>query len=242
VLENSARDPLEGEWKLKGKVADASDKWAIDASVFQHKQQWYMVWSGWEGDVNRQQDIYIARLKNPWTIDGKRHRISSPVFDWERHGDLNDANNPPHVAVNEGPQFLRKGKNIFIVFSASGCWTDHYSLGLLSADADSDLLDSLSWKKHPEPIFKTSEQNGVYAPGHNSFFVSPDGKEDWILYHANPAPNKGCGRNRSPRTQRFTWTADGLPYFGEPVKEGELLLLPAETKSKKKKRPKGQVL
>jgi GH43 family beta-xylosidase len=37
-------------------------------------------------------------------------------------------------------------------------------------------------------VFQTSEENGVYAPGHNSFFTSPDGKEDWILYHANTKP------------------------------------------------------
>lgn len=235
VLENEARDPLEGEWKMKGKIGDATDKWAIDASVFQHRKQWYMIWSGWEGDTNGQQDIYIARLKNPWTIEDKRVRISSPVFDWERHGDLNDAVNPPHVAVNEGPQFLRKWDKVFIVYSASGCWTDHYSLGLLTAGANSDLLDSLSWTKHPEPVFQTSKENGVYSPGHNSFFVSPDGREDWILYHANSAPGQGCGRNRSPRAQRFTWSREGLPQFGVPVKEGEPLVLPSDKKNSRQK-------
>jgi GH43 family beta-xylosidase len=231
VLENDAKDPLEGEWALKGKVADSSDKWAIDASVFEHNKQLFMVWSGWEGDTNGQQDIYIARMKNPWTIDGKRVRISSPVHDWERHGTLNDANNPPHVAVNEGPQFLKHGNKVFLVYSASGCWTDYYALGLLSADAGSNLMDSLSWTKHPEPVFQTSIDNGVYAPGHNSFFKSADGKEDWILYHANSKPGQGCGRNRSPRAQRFSWTSNGLPHFGVPVKEGERLLLPSAKKS-----------
>jgi GH43 family beta-xylosidase len=189
-----------------------------------------MVWSGWEGDSNGQQDIYIARLKNPWMIDGKRVRIASPMFDWERHGDLNDPANPPHVAVNEGPQFLGRGNKVFLVYSASGCWTDHYALGLLSADATSDLMDSTSWTKHPEPVFQTSEENGVYAPGHNSFFTSPDGKEDWILYHANSKPGQGCGRNRSPRAQRFTWTSDGWPRFGLPVKEGQRLVVPSDKK------------
>ena len=235
VLENASKDPLQGEWTLKGKIADSTDKWAIDASVFEHRRQWYIVWSGWEGDVNRQQDLYIAKLKNPWTIDGGRVRISSPVFDWERHGNLKDANNPPHVAVNEGPQFLRKGNKVFIVYSASGCWTDQYSLGLLSAGVESDLLDSLSWTKHAEPVFQTSVENGVYAPGHNSFFVSPDGTEDWILYHANSAPGQGCGRARSPRAQRFTWSREGVPQFGLAVKAGEPQLLPSETNSKKRK-------
>lgn len=229
VLENPSKDPLEGEWTLKGKVADPSDKWAIDASVFQHKRQWYMVWSGWEGDANGQQDIYIAMLKNPWTIEGKRVRIASPTYAWERHGTLNDPNNPPHVAVNEGPQFLTHGNKVHLVFSASGCWTDNYALGVLSASANSDLLDSTSWTKHPEPIFQSSIENGVYAPGHNSFFRSPDGKEEWILYHANRAPGQGCGRQRSPRAQRFTWR-NGLPYFGEPKKLGEAIPVPSEKK------------
>jgi GH43 family beta-xylosidase len=236
VLENSSRDPLQGQWNLKGKVADASDKWAIDASVFQHKGRWYMIWSGWQGDTNGQQDIYIARLKNPWAIDGNRVRISSPILPWERHGELHDANNPPHVAVNEGPQALQHGKKVFIVYSASGCWTDHYALGLLSADAEKDLLDSASWHKTPEPVFKAAPENGVYAPGHNSFFKSPDGTEDWILYHANSAPGQGCGGKRSPRAQRFSWTSDGVPYFGAPVKTGTPLSVPSNKKPLKRKK------
>jgi GH43 family beta-xylosidase len=234
VLENWSKDPMSGTWTLKGKLADSSGKWAIDASVFQHKKSWYVVWSGWEGDTNGQQDIYIAKLKNPWTIEGRRVRLSSPQYGWERHGDLNDPNNPPHVAVNEGPQFLTHKNKVFLVYSASGCWTDNYSLGLLSAGENSNLLDSLSWTKNPEPVFSGSVENGVYAPGHNSFFKSPDGTEDWILYHANSAPAQGCGRNRSPRAQRFSWDSNGMPFFGQPVKEGQWIPVPAEGNKKKR--------
>lgn len=232
VLENPSADPMKGEWTFKGKIAAATDKWAIDGSVFSFRNKWYLVWSGWEGNTNGQQDIYIARLKNPWTVDGDRVRISSPVFDWERHGDLHDADNPPHVAVNEGPQALQHGKNLYLVYSASGCWTDHYSLGLLAFTGNDNLLDSASWKKSAKPVFATSAENKVYAPGHNSFFKSPDGREDWILYHANSAPAQGCGRARSPRAQPFAWDRNG-PVFGTPVKEGESLPVPS---GKQKKR------
>src|SRR3990170_4892724 len=212
VLENASADPMQPDWIFKGKVADATDKWAIDGDVFIHRKQLYMIWSGWEGDQNGQQNIYIAKMKNPWTIDGKRLQISSPVFEWEKFGDLHDADNPPHVNVNEGPQLLKNGSKLFIVYSASGCWTDYYALGLLSFTGKNNLLDSAKWKKKAQPVFKQSKENAVYAPGHNSFFKSPDGKEDWILYHANRAPNMGCGENRSPRTQRFTWNKDGTPF------------------------------
>ncbi len=75
-----------------------------------------MIWSGWEGDTNGQQDIYIAKMKNPWTIEGNRVKIAAPQFDWEKHGDLHDANNPPHVNVNEGPQALVHNDKLFIIF------------------------------------------------------------------------------------------------------------------------------
>src|SRR5688572_10453131 len=114
ALENESADPMKGTWVLKGKIADPSDKWAIDGSVFEHNKQLYMVWSGWEGDTNGRQDIYIAKLKNPWTIEGNRVKISHPEHEWERHGDLNDPTNPPHVDVNEGPQILAHRDKLFI--------------------------------------------------------------------------------------------------------------------------------
>src|SRR5690348_7985150 len=46
VLENAASDPLQGEWGMKGKVSDASDKWAIDATVLENGGRMYLAWSG----------------------------------------------------------------------------------------------------------------------------------------------------------------------------------------------------
>ncbi len=229
VLENKSDDPLQGSWEFKGKVAARPDRWAIDGNVFKYKNELYMIWSGWEGDTNGQQNIYIAKMENPWTINSHRVLISEPTYIWEKQGDLNDPINPPHVNVNEGPQYLEHNGDIFIVFSANGCWTDYYSLGLLKFTGD-DLLDPSAWKKHPEPIFKKSEEHSVYAPGHNSFFKSPDGTEDWILYHANSNPGDGCGAKRSPRMQKIKWNADGTPNLGIPVSEETLLQIPSDTK------------
>jgi GH43 family beta-xylosidase len=217
-----------GDWTFKGKVGDETDKWAIDVSVFENKGKLYIIWAGWEGDKNGEQDIYIAQLKNPWTVGSKRVKISSPKYDWEKYGDLGEKSNPPHVNVNEGPEILKHGNSLFLIYSASGCWTDYYALGMLSTSTDKNLLDSTSWAKSETPVFKQSIENKVYAPGHNSFFKSADGKQDWIIYHANSQPGQGCGKERSPRMQQFTWNKDGSPNFGVPVQEGLKLEAPSE--------------
>ncbi|TEB41310.1 glycosyl hydrolase family 43, partial [Flavobacterium circumlabens] len=63
--------------------------------------------------------------------------------------------------------------------------------------------------------------------GHNSFFKSPDGSEDWILYHANSKPGEGCGEKRSPRMQPIKWDKNGNPVIGDPLSEETVLAIPA---------------
>lgn len=209
VLENSAADPFTGTWIDKGELELPGDKWAIDGSIFELNGELYFLWSGWAGDVNVRQNIYIVKMANPWTPTGKRVMLSKPELPWEMNGGT--------PTINEGPQFLKKDRKMFIIYSASGCWTDEYALGMLSAPTEADPLDSTSWKKHPRPVFEKRAAAQAFGPGHNSFFSSPDGTEDWILYHANPETGMGCKGNRSPRMQRFEWTADGFPEFGTPV-------------------------
>ena len=213
VVENPSDDPIQGTWTLKGKVADATDKWAIDADEFELHNQHYLLWSGWKGDVDGEQDIYIAHLANPWTIDSPRTLISKPTYAWEEHGDLPGR----HVNVNEGPEFIAHGQHMFVVYSASGCWTDNYSLGAVEAPVTANPLNAASWTKINHPFLSTDPANQAFSPGHNGFFKSADGKQDWIIYHANPAPNEGCENHRSPRIQPFTWNPDDTPNFGTPV-------------------------
>ena len=233
VLEDAAADPLEGVWTVKGKLADEADHWAIDPSVFTVGKKDYVIWAGWPGETNGVQNIYIARLKNPWTIGGKSTLLSTPQYPWEKVGDLStgaDGVIPmPHVDVNEGPEVLMHGDNIFLVYSASGCWTNYYELGLLSASIHSNLLKAGSWTKSAKSVFSESPEAQVYAPGHNTFFQSPDGKEDWILYHANAAPGLGCGNRRSPRAQKITWKPDGTPDFGRPLPTSQPMVKPSGT-------------
>lgn len=214
VMENTSADPTQGTWQFKGQITDPTDKWAIDGTVLEVNGELYFIWSGWEGDVNVRQNLYIARMSSPWTIDSERVEIARPVHSWE-------TNHSPQV--NEGPQVIIREGMISLVYSASGSWTDDYCLGLITADSSSDLMDPASWVKRSEPIF--SSGNGLYGPGHHSFTRSPDGTEDWILYHT--AKYKGAGWNREVRAQPFIWNADGTPNLGVPASPDLPIPLPS---------------
>lgn len=220
ALENGAADPTTGTWSFKGKVAAATDKWAIDADVFAYNGSEYITWSGWQGDVDGEQDIFIAKLTNPWTIDGDRVLISRPTYTWEKNNQA--------VLVNEGPEGLKNsvGK-LFMTYSAGGCWTNDYCLGLLSLRDGGDPMNPTDWTKTPTPVFTKNPNGGAYGPGHNGFFVSPDSTQNWIIYHANAMPDQGCGDVRSPRIQPFTWNNDGSPNFGSPVSINVLIDKPS---------------
>lgn len=206
VLENSSPNPVQGSWALRGKISDPTNLWAIDGTVLDYKGQLYMLWSGGNAGAPPQ-NIYIAKMSNPWTITGEKVMIATPNYDWEKKG------NP----INEGPQVLiNPDGRVFVVYSGSGYWSDGYCLGLLTLKNNGDPMNPGDWTKNPQPVFSMLAASKAYGPGHNGFFKSPDGKEDWIIYHARSVANDGnAGRN--PRIQRFTWNTDGTPNFGTPT-------------------------
>ena len=217
VLENTSADPLQGTWTDKGKVNMQHS--GLDGSVFEHGGKRYFAYSAYIGP---QSVLVISLMKNPWTLAGKQVVIAKPDKIWEKFGGRE---------ILEGPQFLTNNTGkVFIIYSASACWADEYSLGMLTANDKADLLNQTSWVKSAEPVFKQSAAHHVYAPGHNSFFTSPDGKEHWILYHANTGAGQGCDHRRSPRMQPFQWKKDGTPDFGEPVHADSVLRAPSTVK------------
>lgn len=213
VLEGTSQDPRK-PFVLKGKLETRPDRWAIDGTILELPGgRLYLLWSGWEGTTNVAQNLYVAPMRDPWTVAGERVLISRPELPWERIGT---------PLVNEGPQVLRRGDRTFVVYSASGSWTDDYCLGRLEL-VGKDPLDPGAWVKQAEPVFTRTDK--VFGPGHASFTRSPDGREDWIVYHS--AKGKGSGWYRQIDAQPFRWTADGAPELGRPVDPGTPLPVPS---------------
>jgi Predicted beta-xylosidase len=219
VLEADTDDPM-GSYTFKGQVTDDSNKWAIDGLAMELDGKLYFVWSGWEGDINVQQNTYIAPMSDPLTISGPRVLLSEPDLEWEKAG------GPPYI--NEGHSILHHNGQVHIVYSGAGSWTPFYALGMLSLKEGADPLVASNWTKAQEPILKMDEEAGVYGPGHNSFVSSPDGTEQWIVYHATTAPTDGWG-NRKARAQKLEWDEAGSLQIGKPLSLDTAIEVPAGT-------------
>jgi GH43 family beta-xylosidase len=216
VLMNESPDPFTSDWKELGRINTGWESFSLDGTTFVHLGKRYFVWTQRgrtleQGGVNEGKgtNIYIAQMTSPTAISGKAVLLTKPEFEWETR----------KYEVNEGPAVIVRNGRVFMTYSASA--TNHnYCVGLLTASADADLLDPASWKKSREPVFKTSEANKIYGPGHNSFTTTPDGKTDVFVYHARDYQeiqgNELEDPNRATRAQVLRWNPDGTPQFGEP--------------------------
>ncbi|MCD7754824.1 MAG: family 43 glycosylhydrolase [Firmicutes bacterium] len=210
VLECQGSDPLRDPWVEKGKMQAADGDvfsfraFSLDATVFEHRGEWYYVWAEKVSVGPQISNLYIAKMANGYTLKTKQVLLSSPDYDWERHG----------FWVNEGPAVIQREGKVFLTYSASDTGV-HYCVGMLTADADSDLLDPRSWHKERWPVLATDEAKGVYGPGHNSFTTDSEGR-DLLVFHArteaeitgNPLYNP----NRHAMLQPIRWE-NGRPIF-----------------------------
>ncbi|KAG8166710.1 hypothetical protein KVR01_002399 [Diaporthe batatas] len=215
VLESDGPDPWTSAFTLKGEL-NTYDQFAIDGTYFIHDQQIYHIYSCWQEQTSAwPANLCITHMSNPWTVDTNltgRRIISTPNEPWER---VPYGRPDTRLATNEGPQQLvnpTTGQN-FVVYSAARVNTPFYCLGLLEL-VGNDPMQYQSWRKHRDGcVFSQNTQASVFGTGHASFTTSPDGSENYIVYHAMTTPEPPADIYRTVRTQRFVWDDNGKPKF-----------------------------
>lgn len=209
VLESSGDDPM-GPYTHKGEIDPELGKYAIDGSVLTlpDGRRFWMYTTG---------QLEIAPMPSPTKVDGSQRAVlAKPTRPWER-------------GWVEAPEPLVRGGKVFVVYSAGHAGTPNYALGLLTWTGGDPLQES-SWAKTPGPVFKPryDEEGSIYGVGHNGFTTSPDGREDWLVYHAKEWTDPAVGgfRGRKLWAQKFGWKTDGTPDFGVPALAGQRLAKP----------------
>lgn len=220
VLQAEGDDPF-GNWSFKGIMMP--ELFCIDPTVYTTiLGRQYICYS--RVDEEYGQVLELCEMINPYTCSDRRTTIARAELDWELVEPYTGKR-----AIVEGAFFLERNGRFFIIYSANGCWSDNYCLGILEYTGG-DIMNAENWKKHPEPLLTMG--NGVYGPGHASFFKSPDGSEVWCAYHGMLKSNKtSTPAKRCLNLQRVEFTSDGFPIIGQPVGY-ETAILPPDGEEK----------
>lgn len=177
----------------------------LDMTHFENNGRSYLVWSYRlncmaEGDTGSM--LYIAETnpEQPVQLVSEPVRLSRPLYGWE---------NVAGTINNEGPYPLVTEKYIYIAYSGGGACDWTYTVGFLRADRQSDLLNPESWENSMCPALSTSDLEGIYGPGHNSFFTDTDG-DVYIAYHGEVTPYQSP---RSTAIHRVHFNSGGEPLL-----------------------------
>lgn len=224
VLVSKDANPL-GPYTIRGPLptGDGADGkspnvWSIDMTVFKHADKYYAVWSGWDAPGTDNQYLYIAPMKSPDELAGPRVLIcDNDTHLWERTEEKQSSR-----GLAEGPEILQKDGRTFLIYSTAASWLPTYKLGMLELTGK-DPLEPSAWKKHPEPVFRSTEK--TFGVGHGSFVKSPDDSEWWHVYHAKR--DRKDNWQRGIFVQPFTFNSSGFPDFGQPVAPGIPVARPA---------------
>lgn len=148
---------------------------SIDGHIFQDedkKRYLYFSRNGYDQATKTAYGVnYVVKLREDMSgPEGEPVLIGQADSSWETVLQGN--------RCNEGPTVWKQDGVYYLTYSANDTFSPAYGVGYMTA-----LHPMGPWKKSPDNPILTSG-GAVLSPGHNSIFMSLDGKRRYIAYHA----------------------------------------------------------
>lgn len=191
---------------------------AIDPSPFQDDDgQWYLFYAqdflDTENGVRAGTALVVDRLLTMTKLTGAAQVVLRARHDWQRFL----AERPMYGGIYdwhtlEGP-CVRKHDDRYYCFYSGGRWeTDSYGVDYGVADYIMGPYSDTGNESGPRVL--RSHPGYVLGPGHNSIVLSPDGKAEYVIYHAWDTEMTArrmyidllIWASEGPRCQGPTWT------------------------------------
>lgn len=206
--------PITGEVNIPIKTLSDTDPtvgeiWAAGQTDGRINGNLYCLWVSEHTEPNhRYQTLNISKMKNPWTLTGPTAVICKPTESWEKGGATYEisADGKIYPEVVEGIAIANAPNgDTYMLYAGSGYWTPYYCIAQLKLTGDDPVVYE-NWYKYRTPL--VSKSNQLNGTGHNCFTVSPDGKTNYIVYHAYVGTDTKSGRYMI--AEEYTFTDDGV--------------------------------
>jgi beta-xylosidase len=189
-LRVAASDTPEGPYRdVAGPLQDLrSCPFAIDPQPFRDDDgQWYLFYArdflDNDDGVRAGTALVVDRLIDMTRLAGQETVVLRARYDWQRF----KANRPMYGRVFdwhtlEGPSVRKRGGRYYCFYSG-GCWdSENYGVDYGVADNVMGPYDNGGGQHGPRVLRTIPGQ--ILGPGHNSIVTGPDGRTDYIVYHA----------------------------------------------------------
>ncbi|AHJ98308.1 glycoside hydrolase family 43 protein [Hymenobacter swuensis] len=217
----------EGPYTQAALLDVPASKFTIDAHAFQDTDgQWYLFYArdfiDSDNGYRPGTGLVVDKLIDMTRLAGQSRTVMRARHDWtvfekNRTMPLYGGQTFPEWHTLEGPFVRRHNGKYYCFYSGANFLTPRYGVDFCVADSIMGPYSEAGGGKGPRVLAAVADH--VRGPGHHSHVMSPDGKTEYLVYHAwnkemterQLCIDKLAWTAQGPRCQGPTYTPQPLP-------------------------------